>query len=301
MSGYMMKGETLDGKLRTRIARMSWLLLWSTCFYACFKVLMHHREPTFAVVPTCEQLKAFIYFNANPFGGHLWYISAYIYVCALCLLINKFNMWKIAYMSVPILLLMNLVLDCYSVALFRHSFPIYYARNFLLVGMPFTLIGKYLSENKCEMIKTTWGGVVLFSTTSILEMLTLKHFEVLATSDLYLSSIFLSISLFLLFVSHEGKSDTEMFLAKLGREYSLSLYIYHIVFTSLCKYFYIRIPFETIQHIYIFTFPLIVLLATFLLGFIFRKVDLLSRLHRFSKEVVHMTKGNTKELNNYDR
>lgn len=81
--------------------------------------------------------------------------------------------------------------------------------------------------------------MILFSLTSLAEDRLLTWFDMNATRDHYISSTFLAVSLFLLFLSLK-QSKVNVF-SKLGEKDSLYIYIFHPLFmtfflwqTSIC-------------------------------------------------------------------
>ena len=55
------------------------ILKWSTLLFAIVKLLFAFKNNDFSILST-KDLGKFILFNENPFGFHLWYIGAYLYM-----------------------------------------------------------------------------------------------------------------------------------------------------------------------------------------------------------------------------
>lgn len=73
-------------------------------------------------------------------------------------------------------------------------------------------------------------GVILFSLTSLMENRLLIEFHANATRDHYISTTFLSIALFILFLSiNQVKTNT---LSTLGEKDSLYIYLFHPLFMT---------------------------------------------------------------------
>ena len=97
-------------------------------------------------IPSLRELFNFIVLNENPFGGHLWYLGAYLYVLLIAMIISKYKIWKYMFYAIPILLLTDLILGKYSLLFLDREFPVIYVRNFLFVGLPYFALGAFYSH-----------------------------------------------------------------------------------------------------------------------------------------------------------
>lgn len=151
--------------------------------------------------------------------------------------------------------------------LWHKEFPFYYVRNFACVGLPYFTIGMLLKRHKSRVLNfdnlqiLASGGVILFSLTSLAEDRLLTWFDMNATRDHYISSTFLAVSLFLLFLSLK-QSKVNVF-SKLGEKDSLYIYIFHPLFMT---FFSVANKYlsNMWQEMYLYCSPLIVLAATVL-------------------------------------
>lgn len=234
--------------------------------FAIVKLLFAFKNNDFSILST-KDLGKFILFNENPFGFHLWYIGAYLYVLIIILYLEKCNKLSYIYWSIPILLLLDLCFGKYSLVLWHKEFPFYYVRNFACVGLPYFTIGMLLKRHKSRVLNfdnlqiLASGGVILFSLTSLAEDRLLTWFDMNATRDHYISSTFLAVSLFLLFLSLK-QSKVNVF-SKLGEKDSLYIYIFHPLFMT---FFSVANKYlsNMWQEMYLYCSPLIVLAATVL-------------------------------------
>ena len=135
ISGYMIFTNDrlkLVEHLKRSIKKMVLILKWSTLLFAIVKLLFAFKNNDFSILST-KDLGKFILFNENPFGFHLWYIGAYLYVLIIILYLEKCNKLSYIYWSIPILLLLDLCFGKYSLVLWHKEFPFYYVRNFACV------------------------------------------------------------------------------------------------------------------------------------------------------------------------
>lgn len=271
ISGYLIYTEDrlkMEGHLKKSIYRMLRILVWSSLLFAMVKFLFALRSGDFSFL-SIMALGKFVLFNENPFGFHLWYIGAYLYTLAIVLFFVKCNRLKYIWWSVPFLLLLDLCLGKYSLILWHKEFPYIWVRNFLCVGIPYFSIGmvlkqwKWLMQNLCCLQKLALGGVILFSLTSIVENRWLLELHANAVRDHYISTTFLAVSLFLLFLSltqHRGNA-----LSMIGEKESLYIYIFHPLFMVFFSKANQYLP-DLWLEIYRYGAPVIILIATILLA-----------------------------------
>ena len=65
----------------------------------------------------------FIVLNENPFGFHLWYLGAYLYVLLIVGFVDKYDKWNYLFMLIPILLAGDLIFGKYSLLLLNKEYP----------------------------------------------------------------------------------------------------------------------------------------------------------------------------------
>ena len=147
-------------RLVRNIKHIFHIMLWSTLLYASVKVGMSilHGE---SALPSMRQWFNFIVFNDNPFGFHLWYLGAYLYVLVIMLVVDKHRLWKPLMWATPLLLLGDLLFGKYSLLLLHHEYPYVYVRNFLFVGLPYFMIGVWIKAHRDKFLsvsKTVYAG-----------------------------------------------------------------------------------------------------------------------------------------------
>lgn len=147
ISGYFLMSENMKARLVMGCNKISHITAISTLLFAAVTLATHHFGLT-SIIPSFSDLAIFVLLNDNPWGFHLWYLGAYLYVLLICIIIDKYNKWNQAFMAVPILLVIDLIIGKYSILIMGHEFPYIYARNFLFVGLPYFLIGAYIKRKK---------------------------------------------------------------------------------------------------------------------------------------------------------
>lgn len=208
----------------------------------------------------------FILLNTVPCAMHLWYIVAYIYVLLIILMVEKFNLHKWLFSTMPILLITALMIGKYSEIIFDNSFPANYTRNFLFTGLPFFTLGMIIKKAKqLPNIYITIISCVVFYVLGFFEALYIK-----SLGDLYASTIFLSLSIFILFINIKQVKDN--IFSKTGREYSLYIYLLHFIIATG-----ITILNNTISYLPYFS-AFITLLLTLVLIYMLRKLKIIGKI-----------------------
>ena len=209
----------------------------------------------FDEIITVDSIKEVLLFNESPFNGHLWYLGALFYALIIIYMFNKLNGLRILFYITPLLLITDLILGKYSCVLFGREFPVFYVRNFLFVGIPYIIIGIVLKriENKISNIYKHLPilGILIFSASTICERYILDYNKLNATRDHYISTTFLSISVFIFFTKiFKNKSKISNVMSKIGRDYSLGIYILHpIIMTVIGKVFKVIGMYQIYEYI----------------------------------------------------
>lgn len=202
ISGYFLYQEDEQSlqRIKRSFVKVGTILLWSSVLYALFKLI------TTSINISYRDIIDFVLFNVNPFGYHLWYLSAYMYVLVIFYICVKEHVVNLLFIVSPLLLLADLILGKYSLLTLGQELNYIYIRNFLFVGIPYFSIGvfikkRYNNGNICACKYLFLGGAVLFSLTSLLERYLLENYGINAIRDHYISTTLLSICLFLLAIS----------------------------------------------------------------------------------------------------
>ena len=181
-------------------------LVWK-CFYSA----IIHNIDVFKNTFTLGNLLKFLLLNESPFNGHLWYLSAILYVLIIVLIANKLNCNKLLYLLTPILLLCDLIFGKYSIVIWGREFPYILVRNFLFVGIPYFCIGHLIRDGLGKNISKCMSGwmILLFSLTSLLEHFILVSIDMNATRDHYISTTFLAVAVFIFILKYNSNQNNE--------------------------------------------------------------------------------------------
>lgn len=273
ISGYFMYGPNIAERIKRAIRRMLNIFIWSNLIYVAAKELLaiYHHD---VFIPSKAELLNFLFLNENPFGWHLWYIGAYLYVLIIVYFINRFNKWKYLFYVAPILIVALLLMSYFDIE------RIYY-RNFLFMGLPFFSIGAFLRKRhiSCNVNWYTISFLFLLGMFSIVE----KYITGL-NQELFLSSLILSIGILLCVVSEKKQKNNV--ISKLGGQYSLDIYIFHGLFIL---YFFPTINGHcgsSWNRIYNSISPIFIVGITFVFVFLYEKIKLILVKHCYgAKEI----------------
>ncbi len=181
----------------------------------------------------------YILWNFSPLVPHLWYLQALLYVLVIAVLVEYLGLRKLAYLAIPVLLVGNLIRGNYSLLFWKKDYcHIYYARNFLYCGLPFFWLGCWFGERKEKLaaylnkkrMALLLIGVPVFWKMSLMERKWLEKRNVLGSEEEYAGTILMAICIFLFFIGWQKvyvENDFTRALAKIGKEYSMYIYIFH--------------------------------------------------------------------------
>ncbi len=241
ISGYFYENTSSVERLKRQIYKIVKLCLSSSFVYCILYLLNNDFD---AVIELFRNIKVFdiLLFNVNPFKDIFWYLNAILYVIIieyLLLKIHKIELIKKYDCIFCCLLIGNLVFGVYSKNIFARTFEIFITRNFLFCGIPFFIIGKlirrmtikFYSIQKCIIL------CLLLYIVSFVECLFSK-----GNGDIYLSTIFLSITIFVIFLQFSFKNNKILDLFEyVGNKLSTTIYIIHPL---LITFLNMIIPFE---------------------------------------------------------
>ena len=265
ISGYFTYGKKdIKYTIHKRITQLLTIFAIVFLFYFSLFLIANGRD-------SLEHLSIllsynFILLNSVPYSMHLWYIIAYIYVLLIILLVDRFNLYKWLFFITPILLLTALTIGKYSEIILGHTFPTNYTRNFLFTGLPFFTLGMIIKKvNQLPNIYTAGVSCVLFYVLGYIEVLHVKNL-----GDFYASTIFLSLSIFILFLNIKHVKDN--IFSKVGREDSLYIYLMHFFIAT-------GVTLLSNKYTYLTYFSaLITLLLTLALIYTLRKLKIIGRI-----------------------
>ena len=256
---------------KKQIFKVLWIIAVACTFYALWKVLMTLRagDSVRELIVAWLEPKALvklILFNQTVVSTHLWYLFALLYVLIIAAVLGERGRSRV-YWMIPLLLAAAVALGAYSPVLLGRKLSTVYGRNFLFTGLPCFLLGELLCQKR-EKLR--------FNSLFVLAMLVLS--VVLATAErtylinrtgytdaeLYICSVFIAISLFLLACNADsiGSGPVLSRLARWGEAYTLGIYILHPAVIDLIQMLFggLFSRSYTAAKLYYYTAPLVLLI-----------------------------------------
>ena len=173
---------------------------------------------------------------------------------------------------IPLLLLTDLAFGFYSNILWGKVYPVCYVRNFICVGLPYFSIGYILREKLItNNLSILLLGGAIFLLSSYVEKQLIINIGLNAIREHYLSTTFLSISIFLLFNKYEQKSET--FFSYMGKELSLYIYVFHPIIRDVCEVIVNRFCSSYFIIVYSYIAPFVVLVTAVLFSLLLNKLE----------------------------
>ncbi len=209
----------------------------------------------------------FIYDFSYAFD-HIWFILALLYVYILVFIFAKFvRRW-----AFPLFVLLTALL--YVLELLQTYYPIrpfdisvstwYVVRNWLFVGVPFTMLGFWYEEKIRQgkfigNIKAAWLFILIGLLSTFIE------YSIFGSKEVYLGSLVMVVGALILSQNPKAeisKSEND-FMAFVGKELSSYIYYLHVFVISLFGWFIDRINPELYANVlFMYIRPLIVIAVT---------------------------------------
>ena len=218
----------------------------------------------------------FIFLNYHPLIHVAWYLGAYLYSLIVIDFFYDKGLKRYLYILSPILVIIGIFVGTIAKYIFGINYSVAFSRNFIFVGIPFFTFGMQFYENKEKiLIRKKITNIVLelvFVIFAFLEYLYLKNKYSIVYGDVLISSVFLAVntfSLFLKFYNDKNQTKIESILAKLGEEYSAGVYYIHYIVRNILN---VIIHDDFLGKVYATFAPLLIYLICIVLTFVYKKI-----------------------------
>lgn len=284
ISGYYSYYESRDvvaQKLPAKMKRIFWIN-FGGCFYY-FVVQMaiglfgdshggvEAAIERFHVLFNKRTMVSWLIFNQDPFVNIMWFTSALLYCYIIFWCINKFHLYRLFYGLIPVLLAVHLMVGNVLILFGQEVNKLYY-RNFLFFGLPFFMLGNYLHGHREDILEK--GNEMKCQVVFFLGLLlSIGEWFVFGRREMYLGTILVVISVFLM-TMYQPEKKSNSFFTKVGKEYSLFVYIMHYSFIILLECFFdsaIQVESKA-YYIYRFAKPFLVFGGSVVSAWIFYNV-----------------------------
>ncbi len=163
VSGYLLfNGHEIGApRLRRNLMNVLGITAWTSVLFVVVREAAAWSQGGL-VFPTWSDCLCFLLGNFTPFGYHLWYLYAYIYVLLIVWAVERYGRWQWLFAAAPLLLAGNLLWGEWGDVLFGIKCEKYVLRNFLFTGLPFFSLGAWLKtqESRWRVVNRRWfaGG-----------------------------------------------------------------------------------------------------------------------------------------------
>lgn len=278
VSGYFYC-SSVASKKKSQIKHILFLAVSSVLFYFCVQLIMAvlsgGTNSFFAQTFTLDNLWRFAFFNYIPdkLGDHLWFLFALLYCMIFDLLISrvKINL-TVLKILIALFLTVNIIIGSYSKALLGIWPPMEIARSFIFTGLPFFYIGKLIKQAP-KISVPNFALIILtfvFAVTSILEYVLLSSIGASASKDMYISTVFLAITIFCLVIKNPLYNPQKALarICEYGQKYSLMIYIIHPMIIKILNPVVGHMG-SAVQNFYSITSPIIIFIGSLIFAMIF--------------------------------
>ena len=274
ITGYFYESTKRKNGELVQIKKLLYYFIGANALYLFWSLLLNLKElPVFFdTIVNMQTFIKFVFLNDSPFGGHLWYLSAVLYVLLIIFLFEKRWDRQKLYPLIPILLMADLVFGKYSLLIFGREFPVILVRNFLFVGLPYFLIGDMLFRYQTKIRSRKLFFILIFTMVNLFEYYALERFAVNATRDHYISTTILAICVFLLWNNPKWHTVSNRLFRRccfIGEKLTVYIYILHPIFIGvLLKVSTIIKSNNFIRSMFSYVYPFVVFVVSILASWI---------------------------------
>lgn len=230
------------------------------------------------------RIVTFLFFNDTGAASQCWYMLALVYTYAVVMFFHKKKKSEKLFKYAPFLAVAHYVIRLtaeYVIPQYNYS---YFYRNWLFMSLPFFSMGVIIG--KAYKDREEWFASkrkVFF--IAILLLLPLYVIEVQVTSrilseyfEVYLSTIALSLLLFLVGLTNNTDSKALKLLSLCGMRFCTSVYCNHVLVGSVLSLM-VGLFMSNLSEAYGTVKPAIIFLASLLIAVIYEKIKEFSNRH----------------------
>lgn len=256
---YYDRSNGYNGNSKKKIKHIAKITLWAVVFHLLFYSIYNH----FQFNVSLNDLFLWIVFN-HPIivDGALWFLFALLYTYVLYAIVDKFNLYKWAYILIIVLSIIFIFLGQGLYLMGKTDIPNCFYRNFLFEGFPWFMIGHFIHkhQNKINIKNALLIVVVVVFTVMCLA----ERYFIGRDFGVNISSFPQAIALFLFGV--KNGQEFKGCLQTIGKEASLFVYIIHKPLWHCVEIIYSKLSLYS-NSIALYIMPFIVVLLSIVLAF----------------------------------
>ncbi|MDD6072587.1 MAG: acyltransferase [Clostridiales bacterium] len=274
ISGYFAYSEhgNIQNVIIKRMKRIFMIMVYALILYMLFTLMVGTYEHSLGdVIHLLSYISVWIKmlifgdFDIFFLASHLWFLLALLYAYLVLYIIDRRNLYKLAYKCIPFLFALRVMVciisETYDVTWHIRS-------NFFIFALPYLLLGNYIAhDNKMQrrcrnnilFILIICGAV--FSVVCVLADWKVKFAEI--GTSVY------CIALFLLAIKYPHKSISRK-MEILGNTYSLYVYIVHNIVSFIIDSISAIMAINNTTW-YLWSKPILVVLVSISVGVVWHK------------------------------
>lgn len=260
ISGFFIGGYQRDqryNKIRCSIIKILKLSIWANLLYFVltfpYKIVATGNIDMIRFVGSnIWALFRSVLFTGCEYGIHLWYLTSFVHVLLLYMILCKLKVKEKWYFLIVIIsLLANLSLGTYSNLVGLDAFDIkdIWNRNAVTVGLPSFLLGVVLNNHKYIQPLMKYRHSLIFG------MVLCQYMELLLIGKygcITFSTLPLSVMCIVVFMCKNVKGLVVSPFKYLGRKHSSNIYIWHYGFIYMYDMLRITAPILNKYHSFVF-------------------------------------------------
>ena len=276
-------------KIRKRIRNIVTLLIFATVIFNIFDIaalLYWNRAGFVALLEKYTELSTYIHFlifNLTVNASHVWYLWAVFYVYVIFYFVTKFQVKDKVIFPVSLLLLILHILLGEGLSVAGIKLPIWYVRNFALMGIPFFSAGLFVKkyESKFQFVP----AYVIFASVIIGVSETVLSRCFLGENELYIGSLFILFAIVCTFIQYKDVKYPPFLTALEGC--STYIYIFHLTISYVLYVIYGMLGIDVSGSVILENLhPLLVCVSSTVFAYFFMKL-----LKYFKKIQLHKAKA----------
>lgn len=240
------------------------LTLWASLFYLVWAIIRNLIWHDNSLSISLSQIFTWLLFNQPVIiGGHIWFLFALLYDYILVSIFDGKKIHIKQYLFGAISLVLLFVLG-QGIHLAGVHIPNFIYRNWLIEGLAFFMLGRWIKENKDKVKLSNTALIIIVVVSSLLCLIERKFLG----RDFGVN-IFTLPQVFALFlyaaknpVRHAG------FVQKIGRDCSMLVYVLHIFVWQAIGYIYVAIGVNE-YTLALYLLPVFVVIVSILMALLF--------------------------------
>lgn len=241
---YMFKGiEWSDMRIESQMKKIARLLLTTTLIYIAFFIFLNILKGQAPINNSWKTIDFWVRWAI--YGDNLcyplWYLTAYLQVLFLLLIVSRLGMQKVIMWLIPLLLSCSVVLNRYSFIITNEPYDVTMSRNAWFCALPCVLSGIWIRQKGDMLLKCNiMPALVIVIVLAYIEYFLLGYLGVDGSgADYNLTTYPLAALVVAWCIQHPKMTRVPEHLlsraVSLGKLHSTNIYLYHIMILTVVE------------------------------------------------------------------